>query len=121
MPVARRRKRTTTARRTTTRRRRRTTTTRTRRGKRSTALSRPVPYSGPLAKFMGKSSGPRTDVVKKIWAHIKRKNLQDPNNRRMIRPDATLAPIIGSRPIHMMSMTKAYSKFMPRSQARKRR
>lgn len=114
MPATRRR---TTA--TTTRRRR--TTTRTRRGKGSTALSRPVPYSGPLAKFMGKSSGPRTDVVKKIWAHIKRKNLQDPNNRRMIRPDATLAPIIGSRPIHMMSMTKAYSKFMPRSQYRKRK
>jgi len=38
----------------------------------------------------------RTEVTKKLWDYIKLHNLQDPKNKRSIRPDDSLAKVFGS-------------------------
>jgi len=65
--------------------------------------------SDDLADFMGASTASRPEVVKKLWAYIKKHDLQDPDAKRIIIPDETLEPLIGSKPIDMMKMTKKIS------------
>jgi upstream activation factor subunit UAF30 len=48
-------------------------------------------------------------VVKEIWAYIKEHNLQDPSNKRNIRPDAKLGTVLKA-PVTMFSMNKQLSK-----------
>ena len=63
-----------------------------------------------LADVVGKGPMPRTEVTKKIWVYIKQHNLQDPQAKRMIKPDAKLAKVLGSMdPIDMFQMTKKLS------------
>ncbi|MDD5503446.1 MAG: SWIB/MDM2 domain-containing protein, partial [Candidatus Thermoplasmatota archaeon] len=61
------------------------------------AIMKPVAFEGPLAAFMGKKEGPRFEVPKKIWAHIKSAKLQDPKHGRIVNVDATLAPLLGKK------------------------
>lgn len=77
---------------------------------RGSAITRKCELSEELAEFMGKEKASRAEVTKAIWAYIKKHDLQDPDNRRMILPDDELAPIIGSRPINMLKMTGQISK-----------
>ena len=65
-----------------------------------------LPMSEALAEVVGKGPLPRTEVVKKIWAYIKKRKLQNPKNRREIIPDEKLAKIIGKKTINMFAMTK---------------
>jgi chromatin remodeling complex protein RSC6 len=65
--------------------------------------------SDELADFMNADTASRPEVVKKLWAYIKKHDLQDPDKRRIIIPDDTLAPLIGAKPIDMMKMTKKLS------------
>jgi upstream activation factor subunit UAF30 len=62
-----------------------------------------------LAEFLGVSSMPRTQVVKKIWEYIKENNLQDPKNKRRILLDDKLQTIF-TPPMDMFSMNKQLSK-----------
>ena len=55
---------------------------------------------------------PRTEVTKKIWAHIKKHKLQNPKNKREILADDTLQPIFGSKKLDMFQMTKAINKHL---------
>lgn len=48
-------------------------------------------------------------VVKKIWAHIKEHNLQNPQDRRKIDPDEVLGTFL-TAPVNMMSMNSQLSK-----------
>lgn len=57
----------------------------------------PLTPSADLAKVTGSSPLPRTEVVKKLWDYIKKNNLQDKANKRMINSDATLKPIFGGK------------------------
>ncbi len=57
----------------------------------------PLTPSADLAKVTGPAPLPRTEVVKKIWDYIKKNNLQDKANKRMINADATLKPIFGGK------------------------
>lgn len=77
---------------------------------RGSALTKPVDYSPELAEFMGKDSGKRTDVMKKVWAYIKKHGLQDEKKRRIIHPDDTLAELLGPKSLDMFQMTKKLSK-----------
>ena len=55
------------------------------------------PVSPEMAKFLGlKKDGlvSRTDVTKKIHEYCKAKNLQDPADKRHIKPDATLMKLL---------------------------
>lgn len=73
-------------------------------GSKNDALARPLPISAALEDIVGKGPMGRTDITKKIWAYIKKNDLQVANDRRKIKPDAKLSKIIGSSPIDMMKL-----------------
>lgn len=66
--------------------------------------------SAELQAVVGAASMPRTEVTKKVWDYIRTHNLQDAKDKRVINPDATLAPVLGSEPINMFKMTAAIAK-----------
>ena len=53
---------------------------------------------------------PRTEITKKLWEYIKKHNLQDSANRRMINADDKLKVIFGKAQVSMFEMTKLVSK-----------
>lgn len=72
---------------------------------------KPKELTKELEAIVGKGPMPRTNVTKKIWAYIKKHNLQDPKNLRMIIPDEKLSVLFGSKkPINMFKMTQLFSK-----------
>jgi DNA topoisomerase-1 len=56
----------------------------------------PSKLSPDLAAIVGSPEMSRTEVTKKLWDYIKLHNLQDPKNKRSIRPDDSLAKVFGS-------------------------
>lgn len=76
------------------------------------AFMRPLTPSNMLAAIVGSSPIPRTEVVKKLWAYIRRNNLQDSANRRNINADDKLKPIFGKATVSMFEMTKLVSKHL---------
>lgn len=76
------------------------------------AFMKPLTPSTALAAIVGASPLPRTEVVKKLWAYIKRNKLQDAKNRRNINADAKLKPIFGKGTVSMFEMTKLVSKHL---------
>ena len=74
------------------------------------AFMRPLTPSATLAAVIGAAPVPRTEVVKKLWAYIKKFNLQDSKNRRNINADDKLKPIFGKNQVSMFEMTKLVSK-----------
>jgi len=79
---------------------------------RQSGLQRPVTPSRELAAITGPDPLPRSQVVSKIWDHIKRNNLQDPNNKRQIRADDKLRPIFGKDEVSMFEMNKHLSRHL---------
>jgi upstream activation factor subunit UAF30 len=60
-----------------------------------------------LAAVVGDQPQPRTEVTKKIWAYIKKNNLQDSKERRMINADDKLKKVFGGKSrVSMFEMTK---------------
>lgn len=81
--------------------------------KKNTKFMQPMKISEALAAIVGKGPMPRTEVTKKLWAYIKKRNCQDPKNRRNIIPDEDLARVFGSkRAVNMFEMTKLVSKHL---------
>jgi chromatin remodeling complex protein RSC6 len=79
--------------------------------KKNSAFMKPVHVTDALAEIVGKGPMPRTEVVKKVWEYIKKKNLQNPNKKREILPDHNMAKVLGSaQPIDMFQMTSKISK-----------
>ncbi len=71
----------------------------------------PVEISNDLAAVVGAGPLPRTEIIKKLWAYIKKNRCQDAKNKRNIIPDEKLAKVFGSKnPIDMFQMTKMVSK-----------
>lgn len=71
----------------------------------------PVEISEDLEAVVGAGPMPRTDIIKKLWAYIKKHGCQDQKNKRNIIPDAKLAKVFGSKnAIDMFQMTKKISK-----------
>lgn len=72
-----------------------------------------VHLSKDLATIIGADAMPRGEVLKKIWDYIRANNLQDPANKRLIRPDAKLAKVFGTQdPVDMFKMTGILSAHM---------
>jgi len=66
--------------------------------------------SGELAAVVGNKPLPRTEVTKKVWDYIKKENLQDAANRRMINADDKLKAVFGGKAqVSMFEMTKLIS------------
>jgi len=76
------------------------------------AFMKPLTPSAQLAEVVGSSPLPRTQVVKKLWAYIKKHGLQDSKNRRNINADAKLKSVFGKGTVSMFEMTKLVSKHL---------
>jgi len=61
------------------------------------AFMKPLQPSAKLAAVIGNSPMPRTQVISKLWAYIKRHDLQDSKNRRAINADEKLRPLFNGR------------------------
>jgi upstream activation factor subunit UAF30 len=61
------------------------------------AFMKPLQPSSKLAAVIGNSPMPRTQVISKLWAYIKRNGLQDAKNRRAINADEKLRPLFNGR------------------------
>jgi upstream activation factor subunit UAF30 len=74
------------------------------------AFMKPLNPSNELAEIVGASALPRTEVMKKVWAYIKKNNLQDAKNRRAINADDKLKAVFGGKKqVTMFEMTKLVS------------
>jgi chromatin remodeling complex protein RSC6 len=73
------------------------------------AFMKALQPSAALAAVVGKEPLPRTEVTKKVWEYIKKHNLQDAANKRMINADAKLKKIFGKDQVSMFEMTKLIS------------
>ncbi len=77
------------------------------------AFMRPLQPDATLGAVVGNKPLPRTQVTKKIWAYIKKNNLQDTQNKRMINADDKLKAIFdGNKQVSMFEMTKLVNKHM---------
>ncbi len=71
------------------------------------AFMKPMQPSASLAKVVGDKPLPRTEVVKKIWAYVKKNGLQDKKERRNINADDLLREVFGGKKtVSMFEMTK---------------
>ncbi len=77
------------------------------------SFMKPLTPSADLALVVGAKPIPRTEVVKKIWAYIRKNNLQDSKNRRNINADTNLKKVFGGKAtVSMFEMTKYVSKHL---------
>ena len=76
------------------------------------AFMKPMMPTGPLAAILGSTPMPRTEVTSQIWKYIKKNNLQDKANRRMINADDKLRALFGKAQASMFELTKYVSKHL---------
>ena len=77
------------------------------------AFMKPLTPSDTLAAIVGPKPLPRTEVTKKLWAYIKKNDLQDPKNKRNIKADAALKAVFGGKAVvSMFEMTKLVGKHL---------
>jgi upstream activation factor subunit UAF30 len=81
--------------------------------KANSAFMKPVTPSAALSEVVGTKPIPRTEVTKRLWAYIKKNDLQDPKNKRNIKADATLKAVFGGKAtVNMFEMTKLVGKHL---------
>ena len=73
------------------------------------ALAKPVTPSAELAAIVGHLPLPRTEVVSKVWDHIRAHGLQDPADKRVIVADDKLKAVFGRDRCTMFEMQKLLS------------
>lgn len=67
-----------------------------------------------LQVIVGESALSRTDIVKQLWAYIKKNNLQDPGNKRKIICDDALRVVFETDCTDMFKMNKLLAKHIIR-------
>jgi chromatin remodeling complex protein RSC6 len=72
-------------------------------------ITQPVTPSDDLAAIVGKGPLPRSEIVSKIWDHIRTNKLQNPENKREILADDKLKKIFGKDKATMFEMNKHIS------------
>ncbi len=75
-------------------------------------LTKPVTPSKDLAAIVGHEALPRTQVISKVWEHIRAHNLQNPSNKQEILADAKLKVLFGKDKATMFEMNKLLSPHM---------
>jgi chromatin remodeling complex protein RSC6 len=75
-------------------------------------ITAPVTPSAELAEIVGKADLPRSEVVSKVWAYIKKNDLQDAKDRRKINADDKLAKVFGKKSSDMFEMNKHLSRHL---------
>ncbi|KAI1819548.1 DEK C terminal domain-containing protein [Xylaria intraflava] len=69
-------------------------------------FQKPFNLSYPLAELCGESQLSRPQVVKKLWEHIKEKQLQDPSDKRQIICDESMQAVFKLAKVDMFQMNK---------------
>ncbi|MEX0913224.1 MAG: SWIB/MDM2 domain-containing protein, partial [Candidatus Paceibacterota bacterium] len=78
--------------------------------KENSAFMKPMTISPELAEVVGNGPMPRSEVVKELWAYIKKHDLQNPVNKRNILADDKLKVVFGGKSeVTMFEMTKLVS------------
>ncbi len=78
--------------------------------KSNSAFMKEMALSADLEAVVGKGPMPRSEVVKKLWAYIKKNDLQNPKNKRNILADDKLKKVFGGKgEVSMFEMTKLVS------------
>lgn len=81
--------------------------------KTNSAFMKPMNLSSDLEAVVGKGPMPRSEVVKGLWAYIKKNGLQDAKNKRNINADDKLKKVFGGKgTVNMFEMTKLVSKHL---------
>ncbi len=70
----------------------------------------PITPNATLAAVVGAKPMPRTEIVKKLWAYIKKNNLQDKKNKRNVNADDKLMPLFGKKQVTMFEIAKIIGK-----------
>ncbi|WP_423602051.1 SWIB/MDM2 domain-containing protein [Sphingomonas sp. MS122] len=73
-------------------------------------IAKPVTPSADLAAIVGTGPLPRSEIVSKMWDHIKKNNLQNPANKREILADDKLKKIFGGDKATMFELNKHIAK-----------
>jgi len=76
------------------------------------AFMKAMTPSAELASVIGTAPAARTEVVKKIWAYIKKNNLQNPKNKRNILADEKLAKLFGKKEVTMFELAGLIGKHL---------
>jgi chromatin remodeling complex protein RSC6 len=86
--------------------------------KANSAFMSPMNVSPELAAVVGNGPMPRSEVVSKLWEYIKKNNLQDTKDKRIVNTDEKLKKIFGGQPsVHMMKMAGFISKHVSKPTA----
>jgi chromatin remodeling complex protein RSC6 len=81
----------------------------TKQTKEGTGIHAPVQPSKELGAVVGDDRLPRSEVISKVWAYIKSKDLQNPENKREILADENLKKVFGKDKVTMFEMNKYIS------------
>jgi chromatin remodeling complex protein RSC6 len=76
------------------------------------AFMKPLSPSAALAAVVGGNPLPRTEVVSKLWAYIKKNKLQDAVNKRMINADDKLKAVFNKAQVSMFEMAALIGKHL---------
>jgi chromatin remodeling complex protein RSC6 len=68
------------------------------------AFMKPLTPDQQLAAVVGPAPLPRTEIVSKLWAYIKKNKLQDQQNKRMVNGDDKLKALFGKSQVSMFEM-----------------
>ena len=81
--------------------------------KKPNGLQKVLQPSPELSEVVGKTPLSRGEVVSKMWAYIKKNNLQDPKAKREIIADDKLKPVFGGKDrVDMFEMNKHLAKHL---------
>merc|ERR1712098_947723 len=72
-------------------------------------LSKPLKLSPELATICEAKKGEnlaRPEVVKRLWAYIKKNKLQDPENKQYFTPDKAMEAVFGKEKVRAFGMAK---------------
>lgn len=76
------------------------------------AFMKALTPSSALADVIGAAAAARTEVVKKLWAYIKKHNLQNPKNKRNILADDKLQKVFGKKEVSMFELASLIGKHL---------
>jgi chromatin remodeling complex protein RSC6 len=88
--------------------------------KNPSGFAKPAPISADLASFLGLSPTDtiaRTDVTSKVIAYVKEHNLQNPENKKQIIPDAKLKALLqpGESEVNFFNLQTHLKKHFPQT------
>merc|ERR1712223_508454 len=70
------------------------------------AFTKKFKLSKDLSAIIGMKEASRSEIVKELWAYLKKNNLQDPEAKQWFTPDKKMAKVFGNEKIKGFAMTK---------------